>query len=209
MPVEIFYEENVVEARRARIYDLAALLTAIIVISLDQWTKALIVANFSPPGSKPVFPLVGKYLVIDYIQNRGAAFSFLKDNGLFLTIFIVAAIVIVGILYVRMINNGPLAYKLVFGLIVGGAIGNLIDRAVNGGFVVDFVSFRVPEISYAFAVFNVADACISCGVVLLFLFVLFGGLSRNKGERKEGKDEAISVSGSTQAIQSTEQDAQS
>lgn len=198
------------EARRARIYDLAALLTAIIVIALDQWTKALIVANFSPPGSKPVFPLVGKYLVIDYIQNRGAAFSFLEDNGLFLTIFIVVAIVIVGILYFRMLNNGSLAYKLVFGLIVGGAIGNLIDRAVNGGYVVDFVSFRIPEASYAFAVFNVADACISCGVVLLFLFVLFSGMGRHKEVQKEEKEEAGVPSGnSPQVIHSTEQDAQS
>ncbi|MBO0793203.1 MAG: signal peptidase II, partial [Ktedonobacteraceae bacterium] len=163
-------------ARRARLYDVVALLVAIVVVVFDQWTKSLIVANLSPAGSKSPIPLVGPYLVIDYIQNRGAAFSFLQDNGLFLTLFIVAAIVVVAILYLRMLNDGPLPYKLVFGLIIGGAIGNLIDRAHNGGFVVDFLSFRIPEINFYFAVFNIADACISVGVVLLFLFVLFHGL---------------------------------
>jgi lipoprotein signal peptidase len=79
-------------ARRARLYDALALLTAVVVISLDQWTKALVVANLNPPGSKPDIPLLGQYLVIAYIQNNGAAFSLFKDQNNFLAIFILLAI---------------------------------------------------------------------------------------------------------------------
>jgi lipoprotein signal peptidase len=61
-------KEIIVLARRARLYDALALLTAVVVISLDQWTKALVVANLNPPGSKPDIPLLGQYLVIAYIR---------------------------------------------------------------------------------------------------------------------------------------------
>ncbi len=197
--------------KRARTYDALALLIVIVVISLDQWTKALIVANFGPAGSKPPISLIGQYLVIDYIQNRGAAFGLLANNIL-LAVFITAAIAVVSYLYLRMLNSGPLAYKIIFGMIIGGAFGNLIDRVHNGGYVVDFVSFRIPEINYYFAIFNVADACISVGVFLLFLFVLSGGFNRIKeAESANGtvlKPATSSVTKST-AIHPTEQDVQS
>jgi signal peptidase II len=79
---------------------------------------------------------------------------------------------------------------------MGGAIGNLIDRAIHSGYVVDFIFFRIPEINYHFAIFNVADACISVGVFLLFILVLFGGFLR----RTEN-------AGADKQIQPTEQDA--
>ena len=91
-----------------------------------------------------------------------------------------------------MLNNGPLRYKIVFGMIIGGAIGNLIDRFHNGGFVVDFIWFRIPQINYSFAVFNIADASISVGVFFLFLFVLFGG--RRHSEQVEQTNTATPTS---------------
>jgi signal peptidase II len=199
-----------VTTKRARIYDVLVLLTVIVVISLDQWTKALIVANLSPQGSKPDIPLVGQYLVIKYIQNRGAAFGMFANNFI-LIVLIAAAIGVVAYLYARMLNSGPLFYKIVFGLIIGGALGNLIDRAHNGGYVVDFLSFRIPEINYYFAIFNIADACISVGVFLLFVFVLLGGFSR-RGESEKEKEtpqpqNPITPTGGT--FRPTEQDAQS
>src|SRR5262249_37229678 len=153
-----------------------ALLTVIIVIVLDQWTKSLIVRNLSI-GSEVPFPLVGRYLVLEYTQNNGAAFSIFQGN-LILALLIGIAILVVVILYLRMLNSGPLIFKLVFGLIIGGAFGNLIDRFAHGGYVVDFVSFRIPEIGYKFAIFNVADACISVGVFALFTLVLFSNFGR-------------------------------
>lgn len=195
-------------ARRARLYDALALLTAVVVISLDQWTKALVVANLNPPGSKADIPLLGKYLVIAYIQNNGAAFSLFKDQNSFLAIFILLAIGVIAYLYARMINSGPLFYKVVFGLIVGGAIGNLIDRARHSGYVVDFISFRIPEINYYFAIFNIADACISVGVFLLFVLVAFGGLQHSTKSDETSKNTSASVTNSG-TLQAKEQDAQS
>ncbi|HEV2653715.1 MAG TPA: signal peptidase II, partial [Ktedonobacteraceae bacterium] len=116
---------------------------------------------------------------------------------------------VVAYLYIRILNSGPLIYKIVFGMIIGGALGNLIDRFHNGGVVTDFISFRIPGINYYFAVFNVADACISVGVVLLFLLVLFSGL---RHEKKEDALQSTTTAATTThttsgSLRTTEQDA--
>ncbi len=164
--------------KRARLYDVFALLTVILVVALDQWTKSLVVTHLSF-GSEVPLPVVGQYLVLQYIRNTGAAFSMLSGGNVLLPLLIGAAILVVIVLYVRMLNTGSLGYKLVFGLIVGGALGNLLDRLLRGGSVVDFISFRIPEIHYYFAIFNISDACISVGVVLLFVIVLFGNTGKS------------------------------
>ena len=200
-------------ARRARIYDALALLTAIIVIVLDQWTKALVVQYLSPPASKAPIPLLGNYLTIFYIQNSGAAFG-LFANTIALAALIASAVCIITYLYVRTLNSAPLAYKLIFGMIIGGAVGNLVDRAIRGGFVVDFIYFRIPEINYHFAVFNLADASISVGVFLLFLFILLGGLHKTgqANEKSKPGEEAvkgpISPTQQSGTLRTREQDAQ-
>jgi signal peptidase II len=167
-----------VKYRRARVYDALALLTAILVVTLDQWTKAWVVANLSPPDTGyPRISLIGDYLVMYYIRNNGAAFSLLS-NSIVLMLLIVVAIGVIVYLYLRMLNTGSLWYKLIFGLIIGGALGNLIDRAHHSGYVVDFISFNIPQINYHFAIFNLADSAISIGVILLFITLLFGGLRK-------------------------------
>lgn len=174
--------------KRARLYDVLALCTAIIAIVFDQWSKALVVQNMTV-GSEMPFPIFGHNLVFNYIHNSGAAFGMLSggNGSIVLAILIAVAILVVCYLYSRMLNTGSLAYKLVFGLILGGAFGNLIDRLVHSGYVVDFISFRIPEINYYFAIFNVADACISVGVFLLFVMVLFGGLRHRKEDGDDKK----------------------
>jgi signal peptidase II len=191
-----------VSAERARIYDALALLTAIIIIILDQWTKALVVQYLSPPETYPPIQLVGPYLTIYYIQNPGVAFG-LFANSLALIVLIVAAICVIAYLYIRMLNSGPLAYKLIFGMIIGGALGNLIDRARHSGYVVDFIYFRIPQINYRFAIFNIADAAISVGVFLLFVSILFGGLRRSGRSATDATTKKDSG-----ALRSTKQDAQ-
>lgn len=195
-----------VTARRARIYDAFALLTAIIVIGLDQWTKALVVAHLSPPDFGPQIPLVGPYLSLYYIRNQGAAFSMFDTNGPVLIALIAIAVIVIVYLYLRMLNTGSLVYKLIFGLIIGGATGNLLDRFFHGS-VVDFIWFQIPQIGFNFAIFNLADASISVGVVLLFVTLLFGGL-RNRGEVKESSPVAVDEK-ALRTAHSQEQDAQS
>lgn len=197
-------------AKRARVNDLFALLVGIIVIALDQLTKNAVVQHLSPPESQPPIPIIGDYLSIYYIQNNGAAFS-LFANTIILALLIIAAIAIILYLYFRMLNNGPLAYKLVFGMIIGGAAGNLIDRAIRGGYVVDFIWFRIPQIGYSFAIFNIADASISVGVFLLFVLLLVGGLRRNRatsGETEKEKQTAASSAPTSGTLRPKEQDAQ-
>ena len=200
-------------ARRARINDALALLTVIIIIALDQWTKALVVQYLSPPESQPPVSLIGNYLTLYYIQNRGAAFG-LFANNIALAVLIGAAVCVITYLYARMLNSGPLAYKLIFGMIIGGAVGNLVDRAIRGGYVVDFIYFRIPQIGYHFAIFNLADASISVGVFLLFTFILLGGLHKTsrvseKGNtKKDTVKQAASPTPQSGPLRSREQDAQ-
>ncbi len=200
--------------KRARIYDVLALLVVILVIALDQWTKALVVANLSPPETRSPIPIIGDYLTVYYIQNSGAAFSLLANNVV-LAVLIGVAICVIAYLYARIFNTGPLAFKLIFGLIIGGAAGNLIDRAIRGGYVVDFIFFRIPQIGYHFAIFNIADASISIGVVLLFLFILLGGL-RKSGDARNKQEAVDDTARSTlprkeqnSSLHQTEQDVQS
>jgi signal peptidase II len=170
--------------RRARVYDALALLTAILVLVLDQWSKAWVVTNLAPPYIGPRISLIGEYLILYYIKNNGAAFS-LFANSIILVLLIVVAIGVIAYLYLRMLNTGSLWYKLIFGLIIGGAVSNLIDRASHSGYVVDFISFNIPQFNFHFAIFNLADAAISIGVILLFVTLLFGGLARPEGTSKK------------------------
>ncbi len=192
-------------ARRAHIYDALALLTVGVVIGLDQWTKALVVKYLSPPFSRTPVPLIGHYLTLYYIQNRGAAFG-LFANNIALTVLIVAAVCVISYLYICMFNSGPPAYKLIFGMIIGGAAGNLIDRLVHGGYVVDFIFFQIPEIGYHFAIFNLGDAFISVGVFLLIVFMLFGSVRKAKTQEQREK-QGSSASSHSGSLRSTEQDA--
>ena len=179
--------------RRARIYDAVALAAAAIIILLDQWTKSLVIDRLGPPNLGPQVPLIGPYLVLYYIRNTGAAFSMFDTNGPVLIALIAVAVVIIVYLYLRTINTGSWLYKLVFGLIIGGASGNLIDRFVHGS-VVDFIWFRIPQVGFSFAIFNIADSAITVGVILLMAVLLFGGLRAGKslpGSSSISSDESL------------------
>jgi len=173
-----------VKYRRARVYDALALLIAILVVVLDQWTKTWVVANLSPSFFGPRISLIGDYLTLYYIKNNGAAFS-LFANSLVLVLLIIIAIGVIAYLYIRNINTGSLWFKLIFGLIIGGALSNLIDRVRHGGYVVDFISFNIPQFNFHFAIFNLADAAISVGVILLFITLLFGSVLKPEEPAKK------------------------
>jgi signal peptidase II len=173
-----------VKYRRARVYDALALITAILVVVLDQWTKTWVVANLSPSFFGRRISLIGDYLTLYYIKNNGAAFS-LFANSLVLVLLIIIAIGVIVYLYIRDINAGSLWYKLIFGLIIGGALSNLIDRLRHGGYVVDFISFNIPQFNFHFAIFNLADAAISVGVILLFITLLLGSVLKPEDPAKK------------------------
>lgn len=155
----------------ARRNDLAMVALGIVVFIVDQLTKSWIVGYFKVPGFKPPIPIVGAVLQLDYIQNTGVAFSLLEGQSI-LFLFIFVAIVVIGFLYWRLRDTGSLLIKLTFGLILGGAIGNLFDR-VRQGYVVDFVHFQIPG-HFDYPVFNMADSAVCIGVVAL-AFLLWRG----------------------------------
>lgn len=202
--------ESSVTFRRVRLYDALALLIALVVIGLDQWTKSLVVAHLSPPDFGPQVPVIGQYLVFYYIRNQGAAFTMFNTNGPVLLALIAVAVVVIVYLYLRMLNTGSLLYKLAFGLIIGGAAGNLLDRFTHGS-VVDFIWFRIPQIGFSFAIFNLADSAITIGVILLFIALLFNtgrARSAEKSADQPPGDETDGESGSSLAVFPQEQDVQ-
>jgi signal peptidase II len=142
---------------------------SLIVIVLDQLSKAAISSNFVYGESMAVTGFFNLVLA----HNTGAAFSFLSDAGgiqrwIFTVIAIVASVWIVWLLRKHQ-NEKLFSFALAF--ILGGAIGNLIDR-IAYGYVVDFLDFYWG--SYHFAAFNVADSAITCGAVLLILDSFIG-----------------------------------
>ncbi|PLX90366.1 MAG: signal peptidase II [Desulfuromonas sp.] len=138
-------------------------LTVVIGVVLDQLSKLYIDSHFKLYEAVTVLE---NFFHITYIRNRGAAFGILSDSPLRLPFFIfVTLIAIVGILwYLRQMQAGQKLSQLALGLILSGAIGNLIDR-VRFGEVVDFID--VHWYSHHWPAFNVADSAICIGVGLL------------------------------------------
>ncbi|HLP97173.1 MAG TPA: signal peptidase II [Sideroxyarcus sp.] len=138
------------------------LLLAVVVIVLDQLSKAAINSHFTYGESLVLLPFFNLVLA----HNTGAAFSFLHDAGgmqrwLFSGIALVASVWIVWLLRK---HSAEKLFCLALALILGGALGNLIDR-IAYGYVVDFLDFHWS--GYHFPAFNIADSAISCGAALL------------------------------------------
>ena len=130
--------------------------------ALDQWVKWLVESKLNFEELVPVLPFLGLYRT----WNHGIAFSMLSGlPDMALVAFTVAIIALVSYLWFRA-PSGCLAARIGFALIIGGAIGNLIDRLMHG-YVIDYVLFHTPV--WSFAVFNLADTFISIGAALILL----------------------------------------
>ena len=145
---------------------------AVFVVVLDLITKILAVALLTP--SEPT-PVLGGLVYFTLIRNPGAAFG-MADSMTWLLTLVVIAVVIAIIRMARRLRST--AWALSLGLILGGALGNLIDRLFRSpgflrGHVVDFVSLFEPRGEH-FAIFNVADSAITIGGVLLVVTALRG-----------------------------------
>lgn len=145
---------------RSQVDVFLSLLITIAVIGLDRITKNFFTNLLAYGESLPVIP---KVLHMTLVYNTGIAFGLFKDQGfVFIIIPVIAiALLIFNIYYYRQ-NNQALShtYIVAFSLILGGAIGNLIDR-ISYGHVIDFIDFRI------WPVFNLADSAITIGAVLI------------------------------------------
>jgi signal peptidase II len=158
------------------------LAVAIAVIGVDQLVKRAVESNLGPPGSGKSIELLGGQFRIIYIVNKGASFGFLNNADVWWIFAALALIVSVGLVAwyaVRGTRNGWL--QLGLGLVLGGIVGNLLDRLFQGGGVTDM--FNLPNVG-VFKVFNVADSGITVGVVIVILTILLQGWRAGKTPAK-------------------------
>ncbi|RAK39518.1 signal peptidase II [Actinoplanes lutulentus] len=146
--------------------------TAVIAVALDQWVKHLSTENLDP--GEPV-RILGGLVYLSLLRNSGAAFSF---GSSFTWVFPLITIVVVGWIGWMALRLRSVPWAIALGLVLGGALGNLGDRLFRApsflhGHVVDMISVFGPYGEY-FAVFNIADSCLSVGVVLAVLLELTG-----------------------------------
>ena len=135
-----------------------AFLISFIVVALDQITKYLALTYINPYDSFKILPFL--HLVL--VTNKGAAFGMFKHIG---SSFFIAASVIAIIFVIYLLIRGKEDH-LGLSLILGGAIGNLIDRILYGS-VVDFIDLSIGK--YHWPAFNVADSALSIGVTIILL----------------------------------------
>ncbi|UII57341.1 signal peptidase II [Cytobacillus spongiae] len=138
---------------------------ALFVIALDQLTKWLIVKNLELGESIKV---IEDFLYITSHRNRGAAWGILQGQMWFF--YVITVVVIIGIvIYIQKAAKGKMLLGVSLGLMLGGAIGNFIDRVFRKE-VVDFINTYI--FTYDFPVFNIADSALVIGVGLLMIQML-------------------------------------
>lgn len=142
---------------------------SLLAIGLDQWTKSIASAHLTYGEAQAVFPCLDWTL----LHNHGAAFSFLSDAGGWQRYLFTGMAVLVSVIFVFWLLRLPKNASMLaagIALVLGGAIGNLIDR-VSLGYVVDFIS--VYYNNHYFPAFNIADSAITLGTIFLIIDMLF------------------------------------
>ncbi len=166
----MFDRSPVVARRRGLTIGIAA-----IVMTLDQLAKSAVVAALGPGQERHDVGLVGSVLRFEYVENRGAAFGVLRGQSILLLVFALGVLAGLVLFYRRLMTASP-SVAVGVGLVAGGALGNLIDRA-RLGYVVDFVAVGPwPR-------FNVADSAITIGVVVLAGVVVRDDADRTRSIR--------------------------
>lgn len=141
------------------------ILPIIICFLIDRIIKIICLNNLNIGES---FTIIQDFFAITLVTNTGAAFSILSSRTMFL---IILSFIIIGIIYFFFIRNQNLNnfMQIIYGVLLGGIIGNLIDRLVYG-YVIDYLDFNI--FGYNFPVFNFADICIviSIGLIIVEMF---------------------------------------
>lgn len=151
---------------------------AAIVVVLDQLTKAWLVANLAP---REVVNVLGDAVRLVFSQNSGALFGLFRDQAL---PFGLVSLGVIGLIVAYHERSGRSLYMSVaLGLLLGGAVGNVIDR-LRLGYVVDFVDIGFGNLRWY--TFNVADAAISSSIALLVAVAIVPSLARVVDARSDG-----------------------
>ena len=163
---------NQTEGRRWVRRLLLYLLTAAAVVLVDLFTKYLASSRLKPIGD---YPLIQGVLHLTYSENTGAAFGMLKDHR---WVFLVSSTLFIAVIGVYLVTQAKKLHPLLgiaLAFIMGGGIGNMIDR-LTLGYVVDFINFELIH----FAIFNAADSFVCIGAAMMVLYVLFFEIKESK-----------------------------
>ena len=153
-------------------------LIAIAVVLLDQISKHFVCIYLKPVGS---ITLIDGILYFTYVENTGAAFGILSDNRAVFMVMSVLIIVVLSYITVKFQGQSKL-FDVCLGLIVGGGIGNMVDRALIG-YVIDFIDFCAFD--FWKWVFNIADSAVVVGCILAIIFVVFDKKAAAMGQNTE------------------------
>lgn len=157
---------------------IVAFIIAALVAIIDQVIKIVVVNNLHETDSVTAIPYI---LDINYVENRGIAFGLFKDARLFFIIFTSIIIILLVFLLIRNKGKSKL-FCIACGLIIGGGIGNLIDRIFRG-YVIDYLS-----LSFFNPTCNFADYAITAGTILLVIYLLFFYKSTDDKVKTDGKN---------------------
>ncbi len=154
-----------------------ALIIGIAIAAVDQIIKYFVSIYLQPVGSITV---IDNILNLTYVENRGVAFGMFSDmRWIFVAVTVILIIAVVAVMFVKRPKSKM--FYLSVALIVGGGIGNLIDR-IFYGYVIDYLS-----LSFFPPVCNFADYCITIGTILLIIYLFFFTdiLSSDKNKKKK------------------------
>lgn len=155
---------------RRRGFDGWPLFVAAVAFTLDQASKAAVIAALGPPEARNRITLIPNFLEFIHTFNTGIAFSLFQGQN---TTLLLIGLVVIGLLiyYYRAMPQGSTVLRLTVGAVVGGAIGNLVDR-LRLGHVTDFIHVYYPGV-FNYPVFNVADSFVSVGMVVIAVYLFF------------------------------------
>ena len=154
---------------------------AVLIVLMDQVLKILISHQLLVLEEIKIIP---QFFSLQYVQNTGAAFGIFENNPIFLAIIsLVILVLLTKFLYHE--ENISKFSIVGYSLLVGGLVGNLIDRIVHG-FVIDYLSFNI--FGYGFPVFNLADIGIVVGLGILIIDILRGEINERIRSRKSGEN---------------------
>ena len=158
---------------------LLSLLGAAVLVVLDQLIKHWATAALLPVGNMDLLPGI---VELRYCLNDGMAFSMLAGKqGLLIG---VTSVMLVAVLVMLFVRKMPLAERIAWTLVLGGGVGNLIDRVLNG-VVVDYINVLFMH----FAIFNFADICVCVGVGLLMLVLLLDSTKKDAPAQQKAEDD--------------------
>jgi len=162
------------------VHEMLWIIITILVIAIDQITKYIVVRNIEPTE---MIPVIDRFFYLTLHRNPGGAWGIFQNSGV---MFLVLIPVISAFLVYTIIRNNDRSLRAILGLILGGAIGNYIDRVAEGK-VIDFLLFYIGP--YPFPVFNAADIAVTCGTVMLAVYILFIYKEPKTANQEEEKNE--------------------